>query len=122
MEAKLEGYLKLLREDAGVTMDRGGGSGLGDAAWERIRELFGADSDRYEELVARGGQMLEHAFDFMEAAFADSQEMVMFLTELNTGFYSVHFLQQYDCERYYQYNKNLLFEEQEKGILESIGR
>lgn len=122
VEAKLEGYLKLLREDAGVTMDHGGGSGLGDAAWERIRELFGADSDRYEELVARGGQMLEHAFDFMEAAFADSQEMVMFLTELNTGFYSVHFLQQYDCERYYQYNKNLLFEEQEKGILESIGR
>lgn len=122
VEAKLEGYLKLLREDAGVTMDHGGGSGLGDAAWERIRELFGADSDRYEELVAQGGQMLEHAFDFMEAAFADSQEMVMFLTELNTGFYSVHFLQQYDCERYYQYNKNLLFEEQEKGILESIGR
>ena len=28
----------------------------------------------------------------MEAAFAGSQELVLFVTELNTGAYSVHFL------------------------------
>ena len=52
----------------------------------------------------------------MEAAFAGSQEMVLFVTELNTGFYSVRFLQEYDCERYYRYNKELLFSEEEREI------
>lgn len=114
VEARLESYLASLREDgqcAGASKD---------AAWETVRGLFGADSDRYEELVQESGRMLEHGFDFMEAAFSDSQELVMFLTELNTGFYSVHFLQQYDCERYYQYNKNLLFDEREQGILKEM--
>lgn len=116
VEAKLEGYLHTLRED-GTAPEAGP-----DGVWERIRQEFGTDSDRYEELTEQSGRMLEHAFDFMEAAFADSQELVMFLTELNTGFYSIHFLQQYECERYYQYNKNLLFDEQEQGLLRDMAR
>ena len=56
----------------------------------------------------------------MEAAFGDSQEMVVFVTGLNTGFYSVKFLQEYLCERYYQYNERLLFDNQEKEILSRI--
>ncbi len=60
--------------------------------------------------------MLEHGFDFMEAAFGDSQEMVIFVTELNTNFYCTKFLQEYDCKRYYQYNKRLLFDDTEQEI------
>lgn len=94
----------------------------GAGAWERLRQLFSEESDRYEELFEDGGQMLEHAFDFMEAAFGESQEMVIFITELNTSYYSVHFLQSYDCKRYYEYNKNLLFDQQEADILGKIGK
>ena len=64
----------------------------------------------------QSGARLEHAFDFREATFGGSQEMVLFVTELNTGFYSVQFLQEYECERYYEYNRNLLFSEEEKEI------
>ena len=78
--------------------------------------MFAAESDQYEELSAEAGKKLEYAFDFMEAAFAGSQEMVLFVTELNTGFYSVRFLQEYGCERYYRYNKELLFSEEEREI------
>ena len=56
----------------------------------------------------------------MEIAFANSQEMTVFITELNTNFYSVQFLQSYECERYYQYNKNLLFDEKRQNILKRI--
>lgn len=84
--------------------------------WRRLQELFAAESDQYEALSAEAGKKLEYAFDFMEAAFAGSQEMVLFVTELNTGFYSVRFLQEYDCERYYRYNKELLFSEEEREI------
>ena len=42
--------------------------------------------------------------------------MVVFVTGLNTGFYSDHFLQEYKCNRYYEYNKMLLFEDEEKEL------
>lgn len=86
------------------------------AMWKRLQELFGRESDGYEAIFTEAGQKLEHAFDFMEAAFAGGQEMVLFVTELNTGYYSVRFLQQYECERYYQYNRELLFSDEEQEI------
>ena len=62
------------------------------------------------------------SFDFMEVLFGESQEMVAFMTELNANFYSIQFLKEYECERYYQYNKNLLFDEKEKTLLSRIER
>lgn len=96
-----------------------------EAAWNRIREMFEGENARYEALLEEGGKSLEHAFDFMEAAFGDGQEMVVFLTELNTGYYSVKFLKEYDCERYYQYNERLLFKDRENDIrarIDSLGK
>ncbi len=87
-----------------------------EAMWKRLQELFGKESDDYEAMFAEAGQKLEHAFDFMEAAFARGQEMVLFVTELNTGFYSIRFLQEYECERYYRYNRELLFSQEEREI------
>lgn len=88
--------------------------------WQQLRVWFGEKSDCYEELVQKSGGMLEHAFDFMEAAFGDSQEMVMFVTELNSRYYSVSFLQEYQCDRYYEYNKRLLFDDREAEILKQL--
>lgn len=105
--ARLEEDLQSLR--AGEFADA-------SAAWECLRGRFASDSDRYEDLLDEAGAALEHAFDFMEAAFAGSQEMVLFVTELNTGFYSVRFLQEYECGRYYQYNKSLLFSEEAQEL------
>ena len=88
----------------------------GAAAWDWIRGAFGLESDAYEEENERCAQQLEHAFDFMEASFGAGQEMVIFVTELNSNPYCVEFLKEYDCERYYQYNKQLLFDEREDEL------
>lgn len=59
------------------------------------------------------------------AAFSAGQEMVIFVTELNRDPYSVHLLQEYECERYYRYNRELLFEESGQAIearLRKLGR
>ncbi|MGN0373092.1 MAG: ATP-binding protein [Enterocloster sp.] len=111
VEAVVEGYVQQLRAEF-VTE--------ADAAWQWIRERFMKESDAYEEMKEACGQQLEHAFDFMEAAFGGSQEMVIFVTELNTGEASVEFLKEYECERYYHYNKELLFDEQEMGIQKKL--
>ena len=103
----LSGYGKGLKEE---------GINRKEDAWQWVRSRFMEESDCYEQEKADCGQRLEHAFDFMEAAFGNGQEMVIFVTELNGAEASVAFLEQYDCERYYHYNKELLFDEQEKAL------
>ncbi len=66
------------------------------------------------------GQTLEYAFDFMEGTFGSSQEMVVFITELNSSAPAVRFLQENECERYFEYNKNLLFDERRTDILSRL--
>ena len=92
----------------------------GEAAFERVKELFGNEVAGREELTEHTLAALEHAFDFMEAAFGDSQEMVSFVTELNTNYYSIQFLKENDCNKYYQYNKKLLFDKQQEEILSEM--
>ncbi len=90
------------------------------ASWDKVRELFAEETDKYEKYLTDAGKTLEYAFDFMEAAFMDGQEMVVFVTELNTGYYSVKFLEEYECERYYQYNERLLFKDREDELRSRI--
>ena len=92
----------------------------GEAAWQFLRERFMEASDGYEAEKEENGARLEHAFDFMEAAFGRGQQMVIFVTELNTSQGALEFLNEYDCERYYQYNKELLFDAQEQEIKSRI--
>lgn len=89
----------------------------GTAVFERIKLRFAEVNEKREKLVEDTLQMLNYAFDFMEDAFGDSQEMVVFVTELNTNYYSIRFLKDNDCDKYYRYNKRLLFDEQREDIL-----
>ena len=91
-----------------------------EPVWQRIQEIFERENAAYEAHFENCARMLEHVFDFLEAAFGTGQELVIFVTSLNTGFYSVRFLQQYECERYFRYNKTLLFDAEERDILSRI--
>ncbi len=96
----------------------------GTEAFAWLRQWFDGQQDSLEDRRDHAGQMLEHAFDFLEAAFGTGQEMVIFITELNADYYSIRFLQEYECERYYLYNRNLLFEDRGREIearLRSMG-
>ena len=92
----------------------------GEEAFDRVKELFAEAVACRELIYNRTKEALEHAFDFMEDAFGDSQEMVAFVTELNTSVYSVRFLKDYDCDKYYKYNKRLLFDERQQEILTEL--
>ena len=91
-----------------------------EAAFARVKEEFQQSVEVREQVVEHTLQSLNHAFDFMEDAFGDSQEMVAFVTELNTNYYSIQFLKDNDCDKYYRYNKRLLFGEQQQEILKEL--
>ena len=90
--------------------------------WEFVREKFAGLSDGYEEMEKECGRKLERAFDFLEAAFGSGQELVVFVTELNASPACLRFLKEYHCPRYFQYNKSLLFEDQEQQMREQINQ
>ena len=85
-------------------------------AFQAVTEEFRKDVARREEKTEQTAQILENAFDFMEAAFGESQEMVLFITELSVNLYAAAFLREYDCARYFRYNKSLLFEDHSAQI------
>ena len=92
----------------------------GEAALELLRKLFAKERSAYDEGKAKSACYLEHAFDFMELAFGASQEMAIFVTELNSDPAAVAFLEDYACERYDRYNQSLLFEQEDREILGQI--
>lgn len=109
--ALLEDYAKLLKQHSEVQ---------GEEAFALVRESFGEERSSWEDEWDQAGNTLEYAFDFMEAAFYNSQEMVMFVSGINTDFYCVRFLETYECERYVRYNRDLLFEDVSQQIRRRI--
>ena len=51
--------------------------------YEFVKALFESETEAYENRTDEISFTLQNVFDFMEAAFGDSQEMVAFITELN---------------------------------------
>lgn len=85
-----------------------------------VRTWFKAETENREQLVEHISEALLNVFDFVEAAFGEGQEMVVFITELNVNFYSARFIRENGCDPYYKYNKGLLFDERQEGILEQL--
>ena len=92
----------------------------GEEAFEAVRNEFVKETQAREDIAEKALSAMNHGFDFMEDAFGDSQEMVSFVTELNTNYYTIQFLKEYDCDKYYKYNKGLLFEEKHQEILKQL--
>lgn len=89
-------------------------------AFGHVKELFEQEREVFENGQSEALQIVEYVFDFLEGAFGNGQEMVIFITELNSNSYSVSFLQECECERYYRYNKELLFDEKRRRLLERM--
>ena len=115
-----------LQKELGKTLDnyaqllKGEGIAEANAAFERVRREFVKETENREQKIAAVSEHLECAFDFMERAFGESQEMVVFITELTVNFYGAKFLSENECGRFYKYNKGLLANERRAGILGGI--
>ena len=106
----LEGWQKLVKEE----------HLSGEAAFGLVKEQFQKEVDRRQTTADEAGEALDRVFAFLEAAFGDSQEMVVFVTDLNTNASSLKYLKENDCDKYHRYNKRLLFDEQREEILSQM--
>jgi MoxR-like ATPases len=91
-----------------------------DGAFALVKERFEEETVLRKNEIAAVSAELENAFAFMTAAFGESQEMVIFVTELTVNFYSAKFISENGCDPYYVYNRGLMFNERQQGILKEI--
>ncbi len=94
----------------------------GDAGkiFDLARRDFAKKTEELEQAEKKAGDALEHAFDFMENAFAGGQEFVVFVTELTMGKASSAYLSENECVRYMKYNKELLLGTKRAELMSEI--
>ena len=83
---------------------------------------FDIQREALEESEQDASDALEHAFDFMEQAFEDGEEMVVFVTELTLSPEAAMFLAEHTCDRYMTYNEQLLIGKRKRELLSELKR
>ncbi len=108
------GVASALREWAGK-LRRANAAGTKEAL-DLLRGYFEELADEREKIQEEASAALEAAFDFMEQAFGESQEMVIFVTELTVSPAAHTFITENGCDRYFRYNKDLLLDSRKAAL------
>lgn len=114
-----EELLKALAENAPMAeVSKEEASGV----FAEVKTGFDETRELLEQLEQETKTAVEYAFDFMEQAFEQKEEMVVFVTELTLGAASSMFLSEHGCERYFKYNEALLVGTRKAELLSELER
>lgn len=89
-------------------------------AFDCLKVLFTADVQSRAAAVDQTDAQITNAFAFLDAAIPDSQELVLFATELTANFFTSWFIQNFGSEAYFAHNKRLLFDDTHQQLTEAI--
>ena len=92
----------------------------GDSAFSLLKDNFNDKVSRSKEADMKMLNALEKAFDFVERAFGDDNEMLLLVTELTVNRSAARFIADNGCDKYYRYNKKLMLNERSKNLREEI--
>lgn len=107
----LEDYRRMLIQE-GITGP--------DEIMDAVRGWFGGEVDRRALLGELTGRQLDNAFRFLEEAFGQGQELVLFVTELTACPDTSWFVETFGCDAYFRHNRELLFDDARLRIQEEI--
>lgn len=121
LQKRLLGKLKegISESDASIFTEK---KDLAENCFLNAKRGFDVQKIVLEETEDAAAGALEYAFDFMEQAFSNGQEMVVFVTELTLGKEAVMFLAENTCERYMKYNQELLIGTKKAELLTELNR
>lgn len=92
----------------------------GDSAFRLIKESFDGLTKGLKKQATAAGKELSNVFLFCEEVFGDGQELLILVTELTISYYGAHFISRYGCQEYFKHNKELLFYERQKEIIQQL--
>ena len=91
-----------------------------EEAMDAVRGWFGAEVAKRKELGTETGSCFDHAFHFLEETFGQTQELVIFVTEITAGYDTSWFVENFGCDAYFRHNKELLFDDTRRRIRDEI--
>lgn len=91
-----------------------------ELAMDAVRERFGAEVKARAAIAEDTGRRFDNVFRFLEEAFGDSQELVVFVTEITAGYDTSWFVEHFGCEAYYRHNKELLLDDRRARLRREI--
>ena len=95
----------------------------GSAAFDKLRGDFEGLRKDIKKKASESGKQLSNAFSFSEQAFGnESQEILILVTELTANPLTAKFISRYGCKEYFAHNKELLFYERQKEIIQTIDK
>ena len=107
----LEGMVALLMHSAPAD---------GTAAFKLLKAEFDKHTKALKKQATDAGKHLSNAFIFCEEVFGEGQEMLILVTELTISYYGARFISRYGCKEYFAHNKELLFYERQKEIIQEL--
>ena len=96
--------------------------GTGDAKADFMcaKTYFDTQENERQMQSKDTGRHLTNAFDFLCRVFGEGQELVIFLSELSAGYYSLQYVTECGNEAYYKYNRMLLLKDRGNELKEEV--
>ncbi len=92
----------------------------GSASFTQIKEIFDERVLQVKQFSQKTGERLHYLFVFIEQAFEDGNEMLLFVTELTVNENSARFISMFGSEDYKKHNEELMLSERQKEMIEKI--
>ena len=89
-------------------------------AMDLVRGWFGEEVEKRQQLGEETGVCFDNAFRFLEETFGQGQELVIFVTEITSGYDTSWFVEEFGCDAYFRHNRELLFDDTRHRIQEEI--
>ena len=92
------------------------GTERGPEAFDTVNAAYRKEVDQIQPLVTDAGRKMDNAFTFIERAFGNSREMLVFVAELSTRTSTTQYIAHYGNEKYYAHNDELKVDETRKNL------
>ena len=89
-----------------------------EAIFDRVRQLFQLEVERRRTMVEDIQGQLQRGFAFLERAFGDGGEVLMFVSALAHSEAAMCFIRSHGCEPFLKHSAKLLYKEQEAELQE----
>lgn len=92
----------------------------GNAAFLAVKQKFDSEVAEMKMETMAVKECLHHLFAFVEAVFADGNEMLILVTELTVNTFSARFITMFGCEDYQKHNEKLMLSERQNDIKDEL--
>lgn len=89
---------------------------LKEDTFETVQRWFGDMEEHRQMRITKAGEHLSNSFSYLAKTFGENQEMVIFLSELANGYYSLKYVSDCGNEAYYKYNRLLLLQDRKTEL------